>query len=849
MVSMDELQKRFKVAFSEIDKVMVGQQDVMEQAMAALLCNGHVFVEGYPGLAKTTFVKTLSNIMDLTFSRIQGTPDLLPSDITGTYVIDDSKGKRELKFQPGPIFANVVLVDEVNRATPKCLSGDTSVALGDGRILTMENIFKQYNGKAHIPVGRDEEFIVPKENFLVPSFNPKNCKIELKPVKYLYKQKTDAPLYEVELKSGRKIKTSPVHPFFSFNDTKISTVKADSLKIGMNVLVPRYLPYSKGSNKIRYSKENFEESDKVKVEIERRRKLFNKVVKLKSKYTLTQIIKFLNVDNYDKNLIISLFRRKPTYLNFKIQKDSFFINAKQFGQVKHLKFPRVVTIELAHFFGLLISEGYHNGRELSIDMKDHKLIDYFQKLLLKLFSYNKNIYQSKNGKKIIVINSKTLNKILTVMGYNIEALSGTKIIPEFILKANNNVIKEFLRMYYEGDGCVKDESINVTSKSLDVINKISYMLLRFGIVSRIKKESRKVNGNLEHYYVLAIYGSFVNEFANKIGFFGKTKSDNLIKLTNRITNKFNDGLPGMHSLLRKIRKEFHITHSNFYNITGMHAHNLENPKNRAKHSRAILIDIFSKLNAKGYDLEKYDLSFLYGDFYVDFVQNIDIIQPKEDYYLYDFTIENNHSFVAGTGGIIAHNTHSAILEAMQEKQVTVGSSTYKLEEPFFVLATGNPIEQEGVFKLSEAQIDRFLFKINIGYPKLDDELKIVDRFTELTFEDIKVRKIFNAAEIINLQKLVRQVPIANDIKKYAVELVTSTRNKKDLIEYGASPRASISLIMAGKARALMNGRKYVSKEDIQTMAYPVLRHRIILSFEAERQNMSEDDVIKSLLKK
>ena len=218
MVSMDELQKRFKVAFSEIDKVMVGQQDVMEQAMAALLCNGHVFVEGYPGLAKTTFVKTLSNIMDLTFSRIQGTPDLLPSDITGTYVIDDSKGKRELKFQPGPIFANVVLVDEVNRATPKCLSGDTSVALGDGRILTMENIFKQYNGKAHIPVGRDEEFIVPKENFLVPSFNPKNCKIELKPVKYLYKQKTDAPLYEVELKSGRKIKTSPVHPFFSFND-------------------------------------------------------------------------------------------------------------------------------------------------------------------------------------------------------------------------------------------------------------------------------------------------------------------------------------------------------------------------------------------------------------------------------------------------------------------------------------------------------------------------------------------------------------------------------------------------------------------------------------------------------
>ena len=193
-------------------------------------------------------------------------------------------------------------------------------------------------------------------------------------------------------------------------------------------------------------------------------------------------------------------------------------------------------------------------------------------------------------------------------------------------------------------------------------------------------------------------------------------------------------------------------------------------------------------------------------------------------------------------------THSAILEAMQEKQVTVGNSTYKLEEPFFVLATGNPIEQEGTYKLSEAQIDRFLFKVNIGYPKLDEELKIVDRFTEMNFEDIKLRKVFTGEELIKMQQLTRQVPIANDIKKYAVELVALTRNKKDLIEYGASPRASLSLIMAAKARALINGRKYVSKEDIQNMAYPVLRHRIILSFEAERKNMSEDTVIKDLMK-
>src|SRR3990167_3917414 len=119
MVSMEEIQKKFKLINSEVGKVVIGQDKVVEQLLVALLCNGHAYLEGYPGLAKTLLVKTISNIMDLKFSRIQGTPDLLPSDITGTYVIDESKGKKEFKFQPGPVFANIVLVEEVNRATPK----------------------------------------------------------------------------------------------------------------------------------------------------------------------------------------------------------------------------------------------------------------------------------------------------------------------------------------------------------------------------------------------------------------------------------------------------------------------------------------------------------------------------------------------------------------------------------------------------------------------------------------------------------------------------------------------------------------------------------------------------------
>ncbi len=191
-------------------------------------------------------------------------------------------------------------------------------------------------------------------------------------------------------------------------------------------------------------------------------------------------------------------------------------------------------------------------------------------------------------------------------------------------------------------------------------------------------------------------------------------------------------------------------------------------------------------------------------------------------------------------------TQSALLEAMQEKQVTVGNSTFKLDEPFVVLATQNPIEQEGTYPLPEAQSDRFLLKIRIGYPAINDEIEIVNRYTE-SLDIPAVKKVLSKNSILQLQKLTRQVPIANDLKKYAVNIVTSTRNAPKYIEYGASPRASIGIVIAAKARALLYGRTHVSREDIQAMAFPVLRHRIILTFEAEREKLSHDEIIKRLL--
>lgn len=192
-------------------------------------------------------------------------------------------------------------------------------------------------------------------------------------------------------------------------------------------------------------------------------------------------------------------------------------------------------------------------------------------------------------------------------------------------------------------------------------------------------------------------------------------------------------------------------------------------------------------------------------------------------------------------------TQAALLEAMQEKQVTVGNQTFPLDLPFFVLATQNPIDQEGTYPLPEAQTDRFLLKILVDYPKLEEELEIVERYTTAQDPE-RLRTLLSGDSLKLLQKLTRQVPIANDIKRRAVEIVVKTRNVPDLIEYGASPRASLGIIMAAKAKALIDGRKYVSLKDIEAMAVPILRHRIVLSFKAEREGKNTDDVIRELLK-
>ena len=197
-------------------------------------------------------------------------------------------------------------------------------------------------------------------------------------------------------------------------------------------------------------------------------------------------------------------------------------------------------------------------------------------------------------------------------------------------------------------------------------------------------------------------------------------------------------------------------------------------------------------------------------------------------------------------------TQSALLEAMQERSVTIARETYDLPSPFFVMATENPLEVSGVYSLPEAQIDRFLFKVLIGYPNQDEEKKILrSNMTMNSFESYNLKSVLSAKKILNLQEQVKNVFTSEVIDEYIVKIVEETRNKSGefgkYISYGASPRASIALYIASKAEAMMHGRDYVTPEDVKAVVYPVLRHRIILNYEAEAEEITTDKVIGHIL--
>lgn len=230
-----------------------------------------------------------------------------------------------------------------------------------------------------------------------------------------------------------------------------------------------------------------------------------------------------------------------------------------------------------------------------------------------------------------------------------------------------------------------------------------------------------------------------------------------------------------------------------------------------------------------------------------------IYNPKSG----DFTVKKGPVFaniiLADEVNRAPAKVQSALLEAMAEKQVTIGEESYKLDHPFLVLATQNPLEQEGTYPLPEAQLDRFMFKINVTYPTKSEELEIVSRMGNN--QKPVLNKVISKEQLLSTINLVDQIYVDQKIKNYIVDLVMATRYPTQyglgrldkLVTVGGSPRASLSLIRASKAHAFLRGRGFVIVEDIKAVVYKVLRHRLILSYEAEAENLKQDDIVKEVL--
>ena len=192
---------------------------------------------------------------------------------------------------------------------------------------------------------------------------------------------------------------------------------------------------------------------------------------------------------------------------------------------------------------------------------------------------------------------------------------------------------------------------------------------------------------------------------------------------------------------------------------------------------------------------------------------------------------------------------SALLEAMQERQVTVGDSTFKLDDPFMVLATQNPVEQEGTYALPEAQVDRFMFKLKVDYPTKSDELKILNRMASIA-PQTQVEPVLTTDDVKRLRQLADVIYMEEKIGEYIVDLVDATRHPgqlAELIRYGASPRATVLMAMAAKGQAMMEGRGYVTPNDVKTVAPDILRHRVIVTYEAEAEEKSSEEIVRTVL--
>lgn len=816
----------FEALFKEVGRVIVGQDDLLEQVMIALLCDNNALLEGYPGLAKTLAIKTLSEVIDLKFSRIQNTPDLMPSDITGTYILEESGGKRNFRFQPGPVFANIVLADEINRATPKSQSAlleamqEKQVTIGDKTfkldipffVLATQNPIEQEgslgpNERVFFNGGLKSGFellemakgkAVAEDAKGIKLFDLSGTTLSLSPQGeleekpcLLYGLPYSDELIEVTTRTGRAIKVTKNHPFLVNDRGEIRWKKAEELTKEDFLVSPA---------KIKVPKENVLMSDPIEI-----------------------------------------------------------------NQGCRIPFGA----DFAFWIACVLSDGWIGKKDVAFCQKNYPNVFERFVAVSKSFGFDPKVSE-RRGCSYAVIHSKALVDSLKV-NYGINS-GKKKETPSSFLAFPDDMNREFLRTFISLESSLRDNRITFTQKSRNNIDIISYMLLREGIISWMHHDGR--------IFRLKIQGQDFGNFLKRVGWASERKTEGL-ELERAVKSSFRVVPVDRMKVLRLVSlfgfNSFHtlkgrkpITSRPWYcSYKGVKEGELvmsvDSLKSFVEDFQEEL-DVRKTAEFKGF-LDTAPRRFAAGigapmtevagklgrsndsvwKFYNGEVKNPDV----------RLFLEQRHSLcLIEAGQLLSYCKGLLSQDVMYDriKAITYYPSqgmAFGLTVPGahnYVGGFGACGISHNTYPLPEAQSDRFLLKIKVSYPNQDEELKIIDRFA--SEESLpRLKKVLNKQQILHLQQTTRLMPIANDIKKRVVRLINYTRSKKDIIQYGASPRASIGIVLAAKARALMNGRNYVSNEDIEALAYPILRHRIILNFEAERKGLTTEEAIKEGLAK
>jgi MoxR-like ATPase/transcriptional regulator with XRE-family HTH domain len=899
---VDRLQDRLEQARTEVQRRLVGQERVLDQILASLLADGNALLESTPGLGKTMLVRTLAEVTDMSFSRIQNTPDLMPSDITGTEIIQDTREGREFTFEPGPVFANVVLADEINRATPKTQAalleamqerqvtagGETRELPDPFFVLATQNPIEQ-EGSLHPAesVYMDGQLWTASEalehaktegelvhdsgstklydvDATTQALTPDGEMTETECL--VYETEYEGEIYTFETKTGRTIEVSGNHPFLVNCAGVIRWKKASELESDDALVTPAELSLPTrqlGGHETAltqlesngYTVVRRDELRRAKARLDAGEPLdvgTLDALRIAADLSKKDLAERADV-SYDR--VCNFFQGVDNGIDSQLA-DTLQTLAIEVGDyveafTRHRIDDRLSGADAGFFVGFVLAEGHLTDKSLDITQKN--LSEAFDRWVAIAEDIGLDVtVESHPTGRVARIDSKPFVDYLDERFHLQE--------PERLLTAPEDFRRAFLEIFLLTESHYDTERRRITfvQKDRETTNLIAHLLLGEGIVPWVYERDDR--------YELRIQGEDTERYVERFEWRGEVPDVTEFESAHRTIPLSADDTSRLVSVLG-MKYDGALSERPWYNS---YAAVSDRGRMAVSHFDTFLRDVESTLEERKLrsvrrtaENDIQSTARACGLSMTDIVDETSLTkhrvwqayqseaQPRE---ATEYVVEEYTSRIEEAEALTEYYRNLADGEVFFDRITSIDSRPYDgpviglsvPEHHNYVAGLGGCGISHNTYPLPEAQTDRFLTKILVDYPGRDAEREIVDRYTGRLDADIPVEQTLSRTDLVAAQEYVRQVPIADDLTDRAVDLVRATR-EADRLEYGASPRASMGLVVLAKARAFMHGRNHVESEDIEAMAPPVLRHRVVVDFQAERDGVTPDEIIRDLL--